>query len=128
MDPSLSQAPHRASQSCGWHTAACTVLLSPVNIYKQGRIFSLGCFYSMTATLRSSAYQLMTLPLSNFILTVTMKRALHNLLITEYKWLYQLMLFNIVSSPKTCYFFTSAECRKIHQTKLGEELFQFCSW
>lgn len=125
---SHSQAPHRGSQSCGWHTAACTTLLSPVNIYKQGRTFSLGCFSSMTATSRSSAYQLMTLLLPNFIPIVTMKRALRNLLITEYKWLYQLRLLSIVSSPKTCHFFNSAEYRQIYQTKLGEELFQFYFW
>lgn len=128
MDPSHSQAPHRASQICGWHTAACTVLLSPGNLYKQGRIFSLGCFSSLTVTLRSSAYQLMTLPLCNFILIVTMKRALHNLLITEYKRLHHLRLLNIVSSPKTCRFFTSAKYRQIYQTKPGEGLFQFYFW
>lgn len=120
MDPSHSQAPHRASQSCGWHTAACTALLSPVNVYKRGRIFSLGCFSSKTATLRCSAYHLMTLSVSNFILIVTMKRAFHNLLITEDKWLYQLMLLSIVSSPKTCHFFTSAEYRQFFSDKIRE--------
>lgn len=82
--PSHSQAPHEVSQSWGWHTAKCITLLSPVNIYKQGTISPSGCFSSMAATLGSSAYQLMTLPLSYFIPIVTMERALHNLLITGF--------------------------------------------
>lgn len=62
-----THTPHGGGRSCGWHTAACTRWLSPASVYKRGNIVSLSYFSSMPVTLWSSAYQLMTLPQSNFI-------------------------------------------------------------
>lgn len=82
---SRSHTSHREGRSCRWHTAASTRLLSLLSIYKQGNALSLGCLSSMSVTVRSSAYQLMTLNTLQLVLFFIVKRALHNLLITEYK-------------------------------------------